>query len=205
MPVEINASLQQQGRFGLAQKFQIVNGKEVRISIGAKTKQKVYSVHLLALADESNSKLHIAKGWLYLFSATVLTLLLYYLAKSAFKFTLGFNERLFIVVISLIAFIALVMIVLNTSRRKMFYSRYAKVNLFELVCANPDKHSYDNFLATLHKTLQEARDTWGLKPSQQIAGEMRMLRRLANEGIIPQGRYESAKEKLLALSASTSE
>jgi hypothetical protein len=52
----------------------------------------------------------------------------------------------------------------------------------------------------LHKT----RNYWDLKVEQQIAGEIRMLRRLASEGVIPQKVYEEAKDKLFAISNKSS-
>ncbi|MEJ2397683.1 MAG: hypothetical protein P8Z67_05375, partial [Gammaproteobacteria bacterium] len=51
---------------------------------------------------------------------------------------------------------------------------------------------------------QKTRSFWDLKPEQQIAGEIRMLRRLAAEGVIPQKVYEDAKDKLFSMSHNTS-
>ena len=203
MPATINANLQQQGRFGIQQQFQIVNGKEIRISLSGRLRQQTYSVHLLALSERSRIRIHFAKSWLLIFAFSVIALLAYFIAKTQSKLVLPFNEMLFIAGFSLIALVCLVMFVLKISRRKVFYSRYAKVDLFELLYANPDSQSYKNFINKLTENLQQCRQFWELKPDQQIAGEMRMLRRLAKEGVITQDRYERAKDKLLALSANS--
>ena len=53
--------------------------------------------------------------------------------------------------------------------------------------------------------LQKTRSEWNLKPEQQIAGEIRMLRRLATEGVISQKIYEEAKDKLFSRTHKTSQ
>ena len=96
MTIEINASLQQQGRMGPVRKFQIVNGKEIRISIGAKPKQQIYSVHLLALADKGNLRIHISWHWLILGCLCLFTLLGYYSLISMSSYSFGAYEFSFI-------------------------------------------------------------------------------------------------------------
>jgi len=200
MSTEINASLEQQGRLGPVRQFQVVNGKEVRISIKSKPKPQTYAVHLLALADKGHLRLHIAWHWLMLLSFCLLALLGYYLAKSIFDFSFYAYEFSFVAGVGLIGLLALVLFVLNISRKRVFVSRYAKVNLFEVLINNPDYRSYKFFIDTLSGQLQKARRFWDLKPEHQIAGEMRMLRRLASQGIITQGIYNQAKDKLFSLS-----
>ncbi len=204
MPTEINASLEQQARIGPLRQFQIVNGKEVRISIKSKPKPQTYAVHLLALADKGHLRLHIAWHWLVLFSICLLLLIGYYIGKSIFGFSLSTFEFSFIAGVSLTALLALVLFVLNISRKRVFVSRYAKVNLFEILISNPDYRSYKSFIDTMSGQLQKARRFWDLKPEHQIAGEMRMLRRLASQGIISQSVYNQAKDKLFSLSNKTS-
>jgi len=77
MPAQINATLEQQSRAEPPKELQIVDGKEIRIIIGAPPRQKSYSVQLLALADKSQIRLNIAWGWLWLLIICVLALLGY--------------------------------------------------------------------------------------------------------------------------------
>jgi len=200
MPVKINASLEQQGRIGPVREFQIVNGKEVRIKIKSKVKQQSYAIQLLALADKGHLRIHIAWQWLLLLFFCLLALLGFYLAKSMYDFSLSAYEFSITAGLSLTGFLALVLFILNISRKRVFVSRYAKVSLFEILISNPNYRSYKYFIDTLSGNLQKTRRFWELKPEHQIAGEMRMLRRLASQGIISQSVYSQAKDKLFSLS-----
>ena len=200
MPIEINASLEQQGRLGPVRQFQIVNGKEIRITIRSKPKPQTYAVHLLALADKGHLRLHIAWRWLILLTICLLSLLGYYLGESIFGFSSSAYEFSFVAGFGLTGLLALILFILNISRKRVFVSRYAKVNLFEILISNPDYRSYKSFIDTMAGYLQKARRFWDLKPEHQIAGEMRMLRRLASQGVITQSVYDQAKNKLFSLS-----
>ncbi len=200
MPIEINASLEQQGRLGPLRQFQIVNGKEIRISINSKPKPQTYAVHLLALADKGYLRLHIAWRWLVLLIVSAFILAGYYLGKAIWGYSLSSYEFSFVAGVSLTGLLALILFILNISRKRVFVSRYAKVSLFEILISNPDYRSYKSFIDSLSGYLQKARRFWDLKPEHQIAGEMRMLRRLASQGVITQGVYNQAKDKLFSMS-----
>jgi hypothetical protein len=60
--------------------------------------------------------------------------------------------------------------------------------------------SYRSFIEQLNSYIQKTRTFWQLKLDQQIAGEMRMLRRLAGEGVITQRDYDQAKGRLFGVS-----
>jgi len=200
MTIEINASLQQQGRIGPVRHFQIVNGKEIRICIGDKLKQKIYSVHLLALADKGYFRIHISWPWLILSSICCLALLGYHFTKSISTPNLGSYEFSLIAGLILTGLLSFIVFILKISRKRVFVSRYARVHLFEILINKPDARRYKIFIDAISEHLQTARGFWELKPEHQIAGEMRMLRRLAKQGIIQQTVYEKAKDKLFLLS-----
>ena len=198
MSAEINAVIQQHSKAGSVREIQILGGKEVRVISGLKSKQQVYHVSLLALADKSHLRLHIAKHWMWGIIASVIALACYALVKSIANISLGVYEFSFITAFSIAALLSLIMFGLHISRKRVFYSRNANVPLFDLLIGNPDQKSYKDFLKTLNKHIQEARSYWQLKPQQQVAGEIKMLRRLASEGVISQRDYEHAKDKLFA-------
>lgn len=199
MPAQINATLQQQSRAEPPQELQIVDGKEIRIIIGSPPKQKSYSVQLLALADKSHIRLHIAWGWLWLLITCVAALLGYWSARAMFGLSLGTFEFSYVAGFSLTAILAMVMFALKLTRKRVFISRLAKVRLFDILIGKPNHRAYKSFLRSLNKSLTDARQFWNLKPEHQVAGEMRMLRRLSEEGIIKQSDYEKAKKKLFSV------
>jgi len=201
MPSQINATLEQQSRAAPPRELQIIDGKEIRIIIGNKPKQQIYSVQLLALGDKSYVRLHMAWRWLWLLVVCLLALAGYWVIKTASGFSLGTFEFSFVAGFSLTAILALVMFIVKLSRKRVFVSRLARVQLFDVLIGNPNHRAYKAFINNINQSLNKARQFWNLKPEHQVAGEMRMLRRLAEEGIIKQADYEQAKKKLFSISS----
>lgn len=199
MTSKINATLQQQSKAGPLREFQIVDGKEIRITIGNAPKQQTYSVQLLALADKSHIRLHIAWWWLWLLVVSVVALSGYWFAPTVLA-KLGTFEFSYVASFSLAAILSLVMFVLKLSRKRVFVSRLTGITLFDILISNPNHRAYKAFLNNINQSLNNARQFWNLKHEQQVAGEMRMLRRLAEERIIKQSEYEKAKTKLFTAS-----
>ncbi|MGD8783228.1 MAG: hypothetical protein PVG75_02265 [Thioalkalispiraceae bacterium] len=201
MSGQINATLQQQSRVEPPRELSIVDGKEIKVVIGVPPKQKSYAVQLLALADKSQLRLSIAWGWLWLFVIAVVALAAYGFSRSVFDLSLGTFEFSYVAGFTLAAILALVMFILKLTRKRIYVSRLARVKLFEILISNPNPRAYKMFINKIDESLREARKFWNLKQEHQIAGEMRMLRRLSEEGIIRQSEYERAKKYLFSLSS----
>lgn len=200
MPVEINAVIQQQSKTGAIREIQIISGKEVRIINGLKQRQQVYHISLLALADKSHVRLHIAKLWLSLLLGSVGLFLLLTGVRSFLAFEPGIYGVIIVSVLCLVALLSLIFLILNLGRKRVYFSRNAHVPLFDLLIGNPDTASYKSFIADLDQHIARARSSWNLSHDQQIAGEMKMLRRLVNEKVINATVYEQAKNHLFSLS-----
>lgn len=204
MPSEINAHLRQQGCYGQLREYQVVNGKNIRIAIGNKSRNRIYEVPMLALAHKSKTHAQIAWAWFWLALVALLAIPTYLLVKAH----LGFKAQILdFVVLGLLAgavLLGLFMLIMNFARKRVYFTEYSRVPLFDILVSKPDKKSFREFLAVLETNLQKTRNEWNLRPEQQIAGEIRMLRRLASEGVIPQKIYEEAKDKLFKLNNKTS-
>ena len=200
MSNEVNAHLRQQGSYGQQREYQIVKGRHIRVAVGSKTKHKIFNVPILALAEKSKPRVHIAWAWFWLAAIGLVAIPIYLLIKNK----LGSDTRIldFVILAALVAaaLIGLVMLARNFSRKRVFFTAYSKVPLFDILIGKPDSQSYKNFLDTLESYLHQNRNDWNLKTDQQIAGEIRMLRRLAGEGIISQKVYEAAKDRLFSIS-----
>lgn len=204
MSNEVNAHLRQQGSYGLLREFQIVNGRNIRIAIGNKSKHKVFNVPMLALADKSKTRLHIAWAWLWLTVCGALAIPLYLVIKAQLALN---NQNLDFAILGGLAiatFIGFIMLLMNLSRKRVYFTAYSKVPLFDILIGKPDSKSYKQFLEVLDSYSHKTRNEWNLKADQQIAGEIRMLRRLANEGVIAQKVYEEAKDKLFGMNNQSS-
>lgn len=204
MSTEVNANLRQQGSYGQQREYQIVNGRNIRIAIGNKAKVKIFNIPMLALGEKSKSRLHIAWTWMWLGIGGVIAIPVYLTIKSALGLHSQGMDVAIMAVLMVVALIGFIMVGLNFSRKRIFFTAYSKVPLFDILIGKPDQQSYKQFLNLLEDYLQKTRASWNLKVDQQIAGEIRMLRRLASEGVVPQKVYEHAKDKLFNLSNKSS-
>ncbi len=200
MSNEVNATLRQQGSYGQQREYQIVNGRNIRIAIGNKAKVKVFNVPMLALADKSKLRLHIAWAWFWLAICGLVAIPVYLTIKTGLGQMAQSLNFAILAALVVMALVGLVMLGLNLSRKRVFFTVYSRVPLFDILIGKPDYKSYKQFLNALEGYMHKTRSHWDLKSHQQIAGEVRMLRRLASEGVIPQRVYESAKDKLFAIS-----
>lgn len=205
MPNEINAHLRQQGCYGQLREYQIVNGKNIRVAIGNKSRNKVYDVPMLALAHKGKTRAQIAWAWLWLALVALLAIPAYLTVKTHLGLKAQILDIAILVVLALAVLLGLVMLVMNFARRRVYFTEYSKVPLFDILIGKPDNKSFKEFLDVLDSYLQKTRSEWNLKPEQQIAGEIRMLRRLATEGVISQKIYEEAKDKLFSRTNKTSQ
>ncbi|MEJ2360031.1 MAG: hypothetical protein P8Z75_01190 [Gammaproteobacteria bacterium] len=204
MSNEINAQLRQLGCYGQIREYQIVNGKNIRIAIGSKSRNKVFSVPMLALAEKSKIRLQIAWAWFWLALIGLLAIPVYLLVKSQLDLKAQIVDFAILGVLVVAVLIGLFMLFMNFARKRVYYTAYSRVPLFDILIGKPDNRSFKAFHEAFETYRQKTRSFWDLKPEQQIAGEIRMLRRLAAEGVIPQKVYEDAKDKLFSMSHNTS-
>jgi hypothetical protein len=204
MPSEVNATLKQQASYGQQREYQIVNGRNIRIAVGNKSKHKVFVVPMLALAEKSKPRLHIAWAWLWLALCGIVAIPVYLMLKTLLGLHSESYDFAILAALVTAALIGCIMLIVNFSRKRVFFTAYSKVPLFDILIGKPDYQSYRHFLTVLDGYLHKTRRYWDLKVEQQIAGEIRMLRRLAGEGVIPHKVYEEAKDKLFSLSNKTS-
>jgi len=199
MPSEVNANLRQRGRFGVRREYQIVDGRNLRLTIGKKANIKVYQIPILALADKSRQRLHIAWGWVWLSIAAVAGMPIYLHSKTVLGMRTDAYDTLVLAVLAGLVLLGLAMVILNFSRKRVFYTAFSKVPVFDILVGKPDRRNYRQFMQDLEMYLQKTRGFMDLKSDKQAAGEIRMLRRLASDGLIPQKHYESAKAKMFKL------
>ncbi len=200
MSSEFNAILQQQPLTDVPREYHILNGKEVRIIEGLGHKQRVYLIHILALADKSRIRIGLAWGWLWWAIVCVVSLVLYLFISPLFPWSS--TSLHFVIIASLViaSILGVIMLGVKLSRKRVFYARHSQVPLFDILIAKPDQQRYKAFVDQLASCMEKARSGRTLRLDQQIAGEIRMLRRLANEGVIAKRDYEQAKAQLFSLS-----
>lgn len=191
--------LKQQNRFGLDTQIRLVDGRQLQVINKSKKTEQNYSVDILSLKDKSKKIFSIAWKWLIASISFFLIMLL------LLKFLPGFlteNKNLYLGIILLIGLLgsifSFVQFLKNSSRKQIFYSRNADVPIITLCAGKPTKKIFLSFIETIEKRIKQFRNHMDLAVDKQLTGEMKMLRRLSDAGIITKKEYEKAKVKLFS-------
>jgi hypothetical protein len=80
--------------------------------------------------------------------------------------------------------------------RVVFYSQNGRVPLVILLNRNPDGETFKSFTDVLIRRIQEVRDSL-VSRSEMLSEELKGHRRLMEEGIISEKRYDSVKQRIL--------
>ena len=195
IPVEhINFEFEQSSKTrGQYRKITIFNDTHCYMSVKNKHQRKFkYRIDISYLEPKPYRQRNIAWKWLYLFGVLMLldVVLIFtgWLDTSAINFLGLFVGVTVVAVMSLLAFF-------HYSTDKVYLrSQYGKVRLVELANMNPDKASFRSFITKLIMQIKKSKTAKGFNQSKFLARELRELRRLKDEGIIPEASYEKAKK-----------
>jgi hypothetical protein len=78
-----------------------------------------------------------------------------------------------------------------------FRSKFGKIRLLELENNNPDKKSFRVFVNKIVVQINKSKTSMGMNQSQLLAAELKELRRLKDEAIVPTKTYEKVKTRIL--------
>jgi len=190
--------LKQRNAPGFELQIKLVDGRELQIlNRGKKTEQR-YSIDILSLQDKSKKSLTIAWKWLAASIAFFLTMLLLLIVLPDY---LSANKNIYLGIVLLVGTVASIVCLLkfwkHTARTQIFYSRNAHVPLIILSVGKPCKKSFASFIAAIENRIKKFRSHMAVDGDKQLTGEIKMLRRLSDEGVISKNEYEKAKSKLL--------
>lgn len=193
-------TLQQKDRFGREYEFALHEGRELAISCKDKRVKLSYNIDLVALSPDTRRR--FVWGWKWLI-ATIITIVLLgllllivpYLVEQQSDAIRGvlFLSGLILVVSFLLLFFK------HTYRQLSFYSRHAHIPLVNMFMGKPDKTRHKKFVQYLQQRINKLQEHLDLDIDKQLAGEMKMLRRLTEQGAITEQQYNQAKDKLFKL------
>ena len=189
--------LKQRNVSGCNIQIKLVDGRELQVLSKGKKSEKSYSVDILSLQDESKKVVLIAWKWLlYSLGFFLVTLLLLKVLPGV----LNTDNNLYLGIVLTIgmigSLISFIFFLKKTSKKQIFYSRNAHVPIVILGAGNPSKKLLSEFVTGIEKRIRKFRSHMELDSEKQLTGEMKMLRRLSDEGIISKKDYENAKSKL---------
>ena len=183
---------------GLSYRFTIFNDNQCYQHIQRRHggKQK-FRINLTYLDPKPVHRTHMAESWL-IGSAifAIISMMLIYL--NWFKDTtgsssLGTTLSIIFVTLSLTSFL---FGLFKAEDRIFFYSQYGRTRVLELINKNPDKASFEDFMQSLSSHIISAQHKARLDKTQRLTQELKELRRLKDETVISEQKYEQAKQRI---------
>ncbi len=191
--------LKQRNTSGFDFQIKLVDGRELQILNKGKKINQSYSVDILSLQDKSKKRLAIA--WKWLMASIGFFLLMLVLLKVVPGY-LSSNKNVYLASIlfagTIGSIVCFILFWKQTSSKQIFYSRNAHVPIIILNAGKPHKKSFALFINTIEKRIKKFRSHMDVAEDKQLTGEMKMLRRLSDDGIISKKIYEKAKAKLFS-------
>lgn len=196
MTAEVMEIVQDRGK-GNTLSAALVKDRELRIEKAGKRKTIQYCIDVVALKDESQRKIILGWKWFVAGLAVIVSSLIIPSLLSSL-----FAEPLFKYLVYLVGILTgtgcLYMGWKATSVKQIFYSRNADVPLIELFASKPSKKEFSDFVNKVEESIRAIQDKMSLSMKNQLAGEMRMLRRLSEEGVLNSSVYKKAQAELLS-------
>ena len=194
MTTENINQLLQKGRLVPPIHFTLLRGRELEIANRVSRNQQTYKVDLLALRAPSERIVSVAWNWWLASLGTMLLLIGLVILLSYIQLDTS------AVLVSVIGVLVVLMLAYLSwqkgSRKQVFYSRHSNVPLVTFQLGMPSKKELQKFVSHLEEQIEALKNEFNLTRDQELAGEMRTLRRLTNDGIISLDEYENSKEVL---------
>jgi hypothetical protein len=198
MSQEINEKLKQSFK-GCDRSLEIVDGEKLIVHQKKKNNESQHIISLLALSSEGR-KIFKA-SWIYLIMCIIL--ITFGAASSIIvDIDLGNSVLLKMAIIicpAVLAGLCFYLFLKSISRKFVLYSRHSNIPIVEMLVAKPDKEKFEHFTQEVHRCISHVQSMRQLSTNNQLAGEMRMIRRLVSEGLVKKEQYDKAKTQLLGL------
>jgi hypothetical protein len=197
IPVEhINFEFEQSHKLqGMLRQLSVFNDSQCYQSIKNKHRRK-YKFRLdLAYLDPRPFRLrNIVWKWLYASLALWVLAGVFVLAgwfdQSSIASLGSFTGIIVIALLTLLTFFYL------SHDTVYFRSQFGKIRLFELANNNPDPESFRGFVNQIVVQINKSKTAKNMDQSQLLAAELRELRRLKDEKIVPEESYQKARRQI---------
>ncbi len=191
--------IKQSGASGMEIQVRLFDGRELQYAARSGKSKQSYSIDILSLQDKSKNVYMIAWNWLAIAAATFLLMLGLLVILPP---VLGENKNLVLGLILLVGTVvsifSLIRFFKNTSRRCIFYTRKAAVPVISLYANKPSAKALQAFVDKVEQRIKKIRSHLNIDEDKQLTGEMKMLRRLSDSGVISKKDYEAARAVLLS-------
>ena len=196
----ITAQLMQDSKRKMQRKlFRIHNGKFLSVKEHTLTSKKTYWFPLAHLDPEPEH--HKSINWWLVLSAVITCQVAILIVYLRFSMDLG-RWAAYTTAPATILFIAslilLVMTIYTYTNHFIYASRKGRYPIAVVLNNLPSKQACQEFIATLNASISQARQSAQRDESQQLAAELRELRRLRDEAAISNEDYARAKRNIFS-------
>ena len=196
-PKKINFEFDQRNEtHGIYRKITVSDGTHCNLTIKNKhQREHKYRIDIACLEAKPYRRRKIAWGWLYAFLGFTGLLVILYFGNwwnSGSITMLGTALGL-----SLLAIATLARFFYQSSDRIYFRSQFGRIKLIEMINNNPNKALFREFIHNLVMQINTAKAAKRHDTSQFLAHELRELRRLNEEKVLPTVIYNHAKQRIL--------
>jgi hypothetical protein len=200
----VNFELEQTSRMhGIYRKITVFNDAHCYQTIKNKHRKKYKYRTDIAYLDPRPFRSRV-RSWRYLYLALALLGIDAVLLVGGFIDTSSINFLGLFVGLLVVGIMSLLAFFYYSRDRVFFRTRYGKIRLVELINKKPDNKSFRSFVNNFVMQINKARTARGLTQAKFLARELKELRRLKDEGVIPENSYEKAKQLIFRHEAFTS-
>jgi hypothetical protein len=183
---------------GLSYEFMIFNDIQCYQSIERKHGRKFrYRVNLSLLDPRPVRRFKLSEFGL--FGAGILAVLSFLLAYAGWFSNLSLPSNIMMpltVLMVTACLLTLMMTLLKSEDRMLFFSHYGRVPVLQLINRNPNRKDFDAFMQLLSQHIIRAQHQSGNSMTDLLTRELKELRRLKDEEVIEEARYEKAKQRI---------
>ena len=184
---------QSHGFRGILRQLTIFNDNQIYQKIKTKHRRK-YKFRLdLAYLDPRPFKIRFI-AWKWLAASFALWALEIVMIYMGWWDSSSINMMGVFVVINVVALIALLAFFYLSHDTVYFRSQYGKIRLLELENKRPNQQAFTDFINKIVVQINKSKTAKGFDQSKFLAAELKELRRLKDETIVPEESYEKAKK-----------
>ena len=195
IPIEhVNFEFEQASKLhGLYRKITIFNDTHCHQSVKNKHQRKYKYRIDIAFLDPRPFRTRVV-AWNWLIAGGVLIVLAMALPLLGLVSTSSINALGLLLCLVIAGVLCLLAFFFKTRDKVYFRSEFGKIRLIELINNNPDREQFRSFINKLVMQIKRCKTAKRLNQSRLLAHELRELRRLRDETIIPNMSYEKAKQ-----------
>ncbi|MGD8483573.1 MAG: hypothetical protein PVJ63_06130 [Thioalkalispiraceae bacterium] len=194
--VELHNSLVQKRLWHGENRLTLREQRTLKIQKTGKIKTSSYMIDIIAL--DSHSRRVYSMAWPWLAAASVFFVVAFVIFQ--FPGLLAGLEPVYAAILAAVmavcAVACFIVFWLSSSRKQVFYTLQGHIPLVEIWVSQPSRKIFRQYVKSLTEQIQQVQEKAGLSKEQQLTGEMKMLRRLADENILNKEVYEEAKASL---------